>query len=94
MSSLDLGQSIAAQKTGLEAMFGILNKSFESIEKLASLNLQAFKSTLNRTQKIAVSALSANDPKACRCGTSYWTFVDINWRSQVPRGNYPSSVTT
>ena len=62
MSSLDLEQTNAEQKTSIEAIFGLLNKSLSGIEKLVSLNLQTFKSTLTEHQEIAARALSAKDP--------------------------------
>ena len=61
MSSLDLEQTASAQRASLEVSFGILTKVFEGIEKLASLNLQALKSTLAESQEIAAKALSAKD---------------------------------
>jgi len=61
MSSLDLEQTASAQRASLEVWFGILTKVFEGIDKLASLNLQAFKSTLAESQEIAAKALSAKD---------------------------------
>jgi phasin family protein len=63
MSSLDLEQITFAQKTSFETFFGLLYKAFEGTEKLASLNLQAFRSILAESQEIAVSALSAKDPQ-------------------------------
>ncbi|WP_436196316.1 phasin family protein [Paraburkholderia hospita] len=82
MSSLDLGQSIAAQKAGLKAMFGILNNAFESIEKLTSLNLQAFKSTLSITHEIAVSAKDPDESFALQAGQVQPTFdkTQSYWR--------------
>ncbi|WP_407670921.1 phasin family protein [Paraburkholderia franconis] len=41
----------------------MLNNSFAGVEKLASLNLQVFKSTLPENQEIAARALSAKDPQ-------------------------------
>ncbi|BCG05160.1 hypothetical protein PPGU19_097280 (plasmid) [Paraburkholderia sp. PGU19] len=61
MSSLDLEQSVAAQKASLEDPFDILNKALESIEKLTSLSLWAFKIILAKTQEITASGLSAKD---------------------------------
>jgi phasin family protein len=63
MSSLDLEQTTFVQKASLETLFGILSKEFEGIEKLASLNLQAFKSILAESQEIVAGALSAKDPQ-------------------------------
>jgi phasin family protein len=63
MSSLDLEQSIAAQKASFEVMFGILSKALESIDKLASLNLRAFKTILAENQEIAAGALLTKNPQ-------------------------------
>ncbi|SEK07322.1 phasin family protein [Paraburkholderia diazotrophica] len=63
MSTPDLKQPIAAQKASLEAMFDVLNKALASIEKLASLNLQVFKSTIASSQEIATRTLSTKDPR-------------------------------
>ena len=57
----DLEQPTFAQKASLETLFDLLCKAFAGIEKLASLNLQAFKSTLAENQEIAAGALSAKD---------------------------------
>ncbi|BCG02962.1 hypothetical protein PPGU19_075300 (plasmid) [Paraburkholderia sp. PGU19] len=84
MSSLDLEQSIAAQKASLEAMFGILSKAFVSIEKLASLNLRAFKTILAEHQEVAARALLSKNPQellslaaqpAVEKAQSYWQHV-------------------
>ncbi|MEX3934208.1 phasin family protein [Paraburkholderia phymatum] len=61
MSTPDLKQSVAAQKASLEAMFDALNKALASIEKLASLNLRIFQSTIARSQEIATRTLSTKD---------------------------------
>src|SRR5262249_40563949 len=63
MSSLNIEQSIAAQKACLDTTFGILSKTFGNIEKLVGLNLQAFSSILAKNQEIATGVLSANDPR-------------------------------
>ncbi len=63
MSSVDLEQTIAAQKASLGTTFELLNKTFAGIENLTSLNLQAFKSTLAENQEIVIRALSAKDPQ-------------------------------
>ncbi len=56
-------QFAAAQKANLEALFGLTNKAFESIEKLVELNLQVVKSTLAESQEGAQRALSVKDPQ-------------------------------
>jgi phasin family protein len=63
MSSLNIEQSIAAQKARLDITFGILSKNFGNIEKLVSVNLQAGKSILAKNQEIATGVLSAKDPR-------------------------------
>ncbi|AUT76117.1 hypothetical protein C2L64_45215 [Paraburkholderia hospita] len=81
MSSLDLEQSIAAQKASLEVMFGILSKALESIDKLASLDLRAFKTILAEHHEIAARALLTKNPQellslqaqpAVENAQSYW----------------------
>jgi phasin family protein len=62
MSSLAPEQLVAAQKTSVETMFGILNKAFDGIEKLVELNAQVVKSTLAENQEILSKALSAKEP--------------------------------
>jgi len=62
MNSLAPEQLVAAQKAGVETTFALLNKSFEGIEKLAGLNVQAVKSSLAENQEIVVKALSAKEP--------------------------------
>jgi phasin family protein len=87
MSSLDLEQSISAQKASVETSFDILNKAFAGIDKLASLNLQAFKSILAENLEIAARVLSAKHPQellsletgqaqpAVEKAQSYWRHV-------------------
>jgi phasin family protein len=84
MSSLDLEQSIAAQKASFESMLGILSKAFESIEKVVGLNLRAFKTILAEHQEIAARVLLAKNPQellslqaqpAVEKAQSYWRHV-------------------
>ena len=63
MTVLTPEQFAAAQKANLETVFGLTNKAFEGIEKLAELNLQAAKSALEEAQENAQRALSAKDPQ-------------------------------
>lgn len=55
-------QLVTAQKAGLESFFGFATKAFESIEKLAELNLQAVKSTLSENQELLTKSLSVRQP--------------------------------
>ena len=63
MSSISLEQIVAAQKTGVDTAFGILNKSFDAVEKLVDLNVQAVKSSLADNQENVVKAFSAGAPQ-------------------------------
>ena len=62
MSSLAPEKLLSVQKTGIETTFAFLNKSFDGIEKLAELNVQAVKSTLAENQEILAKALLAKEP--------------------------------
>jgi len=62
MSTLTTEQLVAAQKAGVETSFVFLTKTFEGIERLAELNVQAVRSTLAENQEFAVKALSAKEP--------------------------------
>jgi phasin family protein len=64
MSSLPPEQIVAAQKSGVDTTFGLLTKSFDGIEKLAELNVQAVKSSLAENQEILLKAFSAGEPHA------------------------------
>jgi phasin family protein len=54
-------QVIAAQKRNVEAILGLTQKAFESVEKVVALNLQATRANLDETREFV---LSAKDPKA------------------------------
>jgi phasin family protein len=62
MSTLIPQQLVAAQQSGLEAIFGLTNKAFEGFEKLVALNLQVGKAALAENQEIVAKALSAGNP--------------------------------
>jgi phasin family protein len=64
MSSLPPEQVIASQKAGVNTPFGILNKFFAGVEKLAELNVQAVKSSLAENREIVLKAVSAGEPHA------------------------------
>ena len=54
-------QVIAAQKTGVETLFGLTTKAFEGVEKLIELNLQVARTTMSETAENLKAALSAKD---------------------------------
>ena len=64
MSSIPLEQIVATQKSVVAITFGILTKSFDAVEKLVGLNVQAVKSSLADNQEILVKAISAGAPQA------------------------------
>ena len=56
-------QFVAAQKAGLETLFGLTAKAFEGVEKLVELNLQVAKTTLAEAAETAQAALAIKDPQ-------------------------------
>jgi phasin family protein len=56
-------QVAAAQRASLDAFFGATNKVFETVERLAELNIQLVKSTLSEAQENTARTLSAKDPQ-------------------------------
>ena len=54
-------QFIAAQKAGLETLFGLTAKAFEGVEKLVELNLQVAKTTLAEAAESTHAVLSVRD---------------------------------
>ena len=54
-------QYLAAQKAGLETLFGLTQKAFEGVEKLVELNMQVAKTTLAEAAESTTAALSAKD---------------------------------
>jgi phasin family protein len=62
MSTLIPQQLVAAQKVGLETLFGLTNKVFEGFEKLVALNLQVSKATLAESEEILAKGTSVNNP--------------------------------
>jgi len=54
-------QFIAAQKAGMETLFGLTTKAFEGVEKLVELNLQVAKTTMAEVAESAQAALSVKD---------------------------------
>jgi phasin family protein len=59
-------QIVAAQKVGVEALYGFFNTAFEVYEKLVALNLQAAKASILENEAVASEALalSARDPRS------------------------------
>lgn len=54
-------QLIAAQKSQLNALFGLTGKAFEGVEKLVELNLQVARTALTEAAETAQTALSVKD---------------------------------
>ncbi len=54
-------QLIAAQKSQLNALFGLTSKAFEGVEKLVELNLQVARTALSEAAETAQTALSIKD---------------------------------
>ena len=54
-------QFVAAQKAGVETLFGLTSKAFESVEKLVELNLQVAKTSLSEAADTTTAALSVKD---------------------------------
>jgi phasin family protein len=54
-------QIAVAQKTNLDALFGLTGKVFEGVEKLIALNLQVVKSTLADAQESTTKASGTTD---------------------------------
>jgi hypothetical protein len=46
-------QIVAAQKVGVEALYGFFNTAFEVYEKLVALNLQAAKASILENEAVA-----------------------------------------
>ena len=54
-------QVVAAQKTGVETLFGLTAKAFEGVEKLIELNMQVAKTAMGESAANLKAALSAKD---------------------------------
>jgi len=63
MTPFTAEQFVATQKAALDAMFGLSQKAFESVEKLVELNLQVAKTSLSEAAETAHAALSIKDPQ-------------------------------
>jgi phasin family protein len=62
MNSTTPEQIVAVQKASVDTSFDLLNKTFNAIEKLTGLTLQAAKSGLAENQEALVKALEAGAP--------------------------------
>src|ERR1700730_15826822 len=51
-------QIVAAQKVGVEALYGFFNTALEGYEKLVALNLQAAKASILENEPVAPRTLS------------------------------------
>jgi phasin family protein len=57
-------QLIAAQKAGVDALFGFLNTTYPGFEKLVDLNVQAAKTSLAENQAVLSEAVSVKDAQS------------------------------
>jgi len=51
------------QKSSIDAFFRLAGKTFESIEKLAELNLQTLRTLINEARETGLGLLSSKDPQ-------------------------------
>ena len=58
---LNIEQMTAVQKANLDVLFGLTEKSFAGVEKLAQLNLAASKAALNETAAHAQALMQVKD---------------------------------
>ena len=61
---MDMTQFATAQQAAFESSFGTAGQAFESIEKLAALNLQTIKTTLAESAELSQALLSSTTPDA------------------------------
>ncbi|MFM7534073.1 MAG: TIGR01841 family phasin [Rubrivivax sp.] len=61
MSILTPEQFVAAQKSNVETLFGLTQKTFEGVEKLVELNLQVARAALGDVAQSTHAALSVKD---------------------------------
>ena len=60
---MDTTQFATGQKATVDSVLGFAGQAFESVEKLAALNLQAVKTTLAEGAEFSASFLSARTPE-------------------------------
>lgn len=63
MTNPNLDQLLAAQKANTEVLVGLLNKAFDGVEKLVSLNVSASRELLDKAASSAEQLASIKDPK-------------------------------
>jgi len=56
-------QVLASQKAGVETIFGLTNKAFESVEKLVELNMTAAKAAMAEVAGTSQAILNVKDPQ-------------------------------
>jgi phasin family protein len=61
MNTFNADQFLAAQKAGIETLFGMSHKAFASVERLVDLNMQTAKTSLTEAAGAAQSMLSVKD---------------------------------
>src|SRR5690349_24035512 len=61
MSTQASEQFVAAQKAGLEAVFGFFETAMPGMERLLELNVQAVKASVSEDRAVALEALNAKD---------------------------------
>ncbi|MFP3559909.1 phasin family protein, partial [Paraburkholderia sp. SIMBA_049] len=57
-------QLIAAQKAGVNALFGLLNIAYPGFEKLVDLNIQAATTSLAENKAVLSESVSATDAQS------------------------------
>src|SRR5690242_4695434 len=60
---LNQDQFAATQKANLDLFFGLSSEAVGGVEKLAALNMRAFRATLSDTFDLAQKALSVKEPQ-------------------------------
>jgi phasin family protein len=61
MNTFNADQFLAAQKAGIEALFGMGHKAFTSVERLVDLNMQTAKTSLTEAAGTAQAMFSVKD---------------------------------
>ncbi len=57
-------QFAAAQKSNVAAILGLTAKAFEGVEQLTALNMQVFKTGIDKASEASIAALSVKDPQS------------------------------
>jgi len=63
-SMLNNEQFAAAQKSNVAAILGLTAKAFEGVEQLTALNMQVFKTGIDKASEASIAALSVKDPQS------------------------------